>query len=292
MATATFAKCRGGTGSWRRPAPAPGPLEHCITERKRSTMTDAQRYQLSQLQTLEAEAVFIIREVVAEFERPVLLFSGGKDSIVMLRLAEKAFCPARDPVPGDARGHRAQLPGGARLPGPPGRASWACSWSWPACRRRIDNGTVRRAAGRHPQPDPDPGAAGGAGEAPLHRDLRRRPAGRGQGPGEGADLLASATSSASGTRRTSGPSCGASTTAGSTRARASGSSRCPTGPSSTSGSTSSRRASSCRRSTSRTSARCSSATACSSGCTSPAGPRPARRSPCSGCATGRSATPA
>ncbi|HEV7657207.1 MAG TPA: sulfate adenylyltransferase subunit CysD [Mycobacteriales bacterium] len=62
-------------------------------------MTDPQRYQLSQLQTLEAEAIFIIREVVAEFERPVLLFSGGKDSIVMLRLAEKAFYPARVPFP-------------------------------------------------------------------------------------------------------------------------------------------------------------------------------------------------
>src|SRR5215203_3556404 len=62
-------------------------------------MTEAQRYQLSQLQTLEAESVFIFREVVAEFERPVLLFSGGKDSIVMLRLAEKAFHPARIPFP-------------------------------------------------------------------------------------------------------------------------------------------------------------------------------------------------
>jgi sulfate adenylyltransferase subunit 2 len=62
-------------------------------------MTDPQRYQLSQLKTLEAEAIFIMREVVAEFERPVLLFSGGKDSIVMLRLAEKAFYPARIPFP-------------------------------------------------------------------------------------------------------------------------------------------------------------------------------------------------
>jgi sulfate adenylyltransferase subunit 2 len=62
-------------------------------------MNDAERYQLSQLRTLEAEAVFIFREVVAEFERPVLLFSGGKDSIVMLRLAEKAFYPARIPFP-------------------------------------------------------------------------------------------------------------------------------------------------------------------------------------------------
>jgi sulfate adenylyltransferase subunit 2 len=56
-------------------------------------------YQLSQLDILEAEAVYIMREVVAEFERPVLLFSGGKDSIVMLRLAEKSFYPARIPFP-------------------------------------------------------------------------------------------------------------------------------------------------------------------------------------------------
>src|SRR6202022_2664753 len=47
----------------------------------------------------EAESIHIIREVAAEFERPVLLFSGGKDSAVMLRLAEKAFWPARIPFP-------------------------------------------------------------------------------------------------------------------------------------------------------------------------------------------------
>jgi sulfate adenylyltransferase subunit 2 len=56
-------------------------------------------YWLSQLDVLEAESIHIIREVAAEFERPVLLFSGGKDSVVMLALAERAFWPARIPFP-------------------------------------------------------------------------------------------------------------------------------------------------------------------------------------------------
>src|SRR3954468_1750613 len=53
----------------------------------------------SHLETLESEAVPIMREVVAEAANPALLFSGGKDSIVMLRLAEKAFRPDRFPFP-------------------------------------------------------------------------------------------------------------------------------------------------------------------------------------------------
>jgi sulfate adenylyltransferase subunit 2 len=56
-------------------------------------------YLLSQLDVLEAESIHIMREVAAEFERPGLLFSGGKDSIVMLALAERAFAPARIPFP-------------------------------------------------------------------------------------------------------------------------------------------------------------------------------------------------
>jgi sulfate adenylyltransferase subunit 2 len=56
-------------------------------------------YELSHLRTLEAEAIHIMREVAAEFERPVLLFSGGKDSLVLVRLAEKAFSPANFPFP-------------------------------------------------------------------------------------------------------------------------------------------------------------------------------------------------
>jgi sulfate adenylyltransferase subunit 2 len=56
-------------------------------------------YRLSQLDELEAESIHIFREVAAEFEKPVLMFSGGKDSIVMMRLAEKAFFPAKIPFP-------------------------------------------------------------------------------------------------------------------------------------------------------------------------------------------------
>lgn len=62
-------------------------------------MTVHADYRLSQLDELEAESIHIFREVAAEFEKPVLLFSGGKDSIVMLRLAEKAFFPAKVPFP-------------------------------------------------------------------------------------------------------------------------------------------------------------------------------------------------
>ncbi|HXA14920.1 MAG TPA: sulfate adenylyltransferase subunit CysD [Opitutaceae bacterium] len=56
-------------------------------------------YNLTHLAQLEHEAVFIMREVAAQFERPALLFSGGKDSIVMVRLAQKAFWPAKFPFP-------------------------------------------------------------------------------------------------------------------------------------------------------------------------------------------------
>ncbi len=62
-------------------------------------MSVAERPQLSHLRALESEAIHVMREVAAEFERPVLLFSGGKDSIVLLRLAEKAFRPAPFPFP-------------------------------------------------------------------------------------------------------------------------------------------------------------------------------------------------
>lgn len=56
-------------------------------------------FQLTHLQELEAEAIYVLREVAAQFERPVLLFSGGKDSIVLVHLSLKAFYPARIPFP-------------------------------------------------------------------------------------------------------------------------------------------------------------------------------------------------
>jgi len=62
-------------------------------------MASIQQYRLNHLQYLEAESIHIIREVAAEFERPVMLYSIGKDSSVMLRLAQKAFAPARLPFP-------------------------------------------------------------------------------------------------------------------------------------------------------------------------------------------------
>ncbi len=59
----------------------------------------SQQYYLTHLQELESEAIFVIREVVAQFENPALLFSGGKDSITLAFLARKAFYPARIPFP-------------------------------------------------------------------------------------------------------------------------------------------------------------------------------------------------
>ena len=79
------------------------------TPLRTSTTTD-------HLDLLESHAIFILREVVAECERPVLLFSGGKDSAVLLHLAVKAFAPAATAVSGHAHRHRTELPRGHRVP--------------------------------------------------------------------------------------------------------------------------------------------------------------------------------
>ena len=62
-------------------------------------MTNTETYNLDHLSELEAESIYVIREVVAQFDRPAILFSGGKDSIVVTHLAAKAFAPANLPMP-------------------------------------------------------------------------------------------------------------------------------------------------------------------------------------------------
>ena len=109
-----------GAGREGRWAGTGRPSAACTSARSRREPRRSRRT-LSHLDELEAEAIHIMREVAAERERPVLLFSGGKDSIVMLRLAEKAFRPAQVPVPGHARRHGSQLPRGDRVPRPPRR---------------------------------------------------------------------------------------------------------------------------------------------------------------------------
>src|SRR6202034_4367621 len=84
-------RCSRRSARFDSPRPPPGVPPMATTPRS--------DYQLSQLDILESESIHVMREVAAEFERPVLLFSGGKDSIVMLALAERAFWPARLPCP-------------------------------------------------------------------------------------------------------------------------------------------------------------------------------------------------
>ena len=184
----------------------------------------ATTYELSHLRALEAESIHILREVAAEFERPVLLFSGGKDSVVMLHLAARAFWPAKVPFPvlhvdtghnfdevlayRDATverlglrlvvGHVQDDIDAGRVVDPDRRACGTRCRPSPCCARSRRAATTPSSAA--------PGAT------------RRR-----RGPRSGSS--ASVTSSASGTRRTSGPSSGTSTTAATARASTSGCSR-------------------------------------------------------------------
>lgn len=77
----------------------PQPTTHNPQQRATRNSERSESYKLSHLQELEAESIHIIREVVAEFENPVMLYSIGKDSSVMVRLAEKAFYPGKVPFP-------------------------------------------------------------------------------------------------------------------------------------------------------------------------------------------------
>ena len=105
-------------------------------------------YSLSQLEVLEAESIHIMREVAAEFERPVLLFSGGKDSIVMLRPGRAGVLAGPDPVPGHARRHRAQLPRGASTSGTAGWPRLGVQLVVASVQDSIDAGRVAEETGR------------------------------------------------------------------------------------------------------------------------------------------------
>ena len=150
-------------------------------------MTAPQTYELSSLQALESESIHIFREVAAEFERPVLLFSGGKDSVVMLHLASKAFWPAPIPFPvmHVDTGHnfpevlafrdRTVERLGLRL-------------VVASVEDSIASGPGSRAAGRRTQPAADDHVARRAHRRRVRRGLRRCAPRRGEGPREGAGL--------------------------------------------------------------------------------------------------------
>src|SRR3954454_16598705 len=141
-------------------------------------------YELTHLEALESESIHIIREVAAEFERPVLLFSGGKDSVIMLHLAAKAFFPARIPFP------VMHIDTGHNFPEV---LDFRDRTVEKLCVRLVvasveealPDGPRARAPGRHPDPVADGDVARRDQRARLRRGVRRRPPRRGEGQGEG-----------------------------------------------------------------------------------------------------------
>ena len=147
-------------------------------------------YELSHLGALESEAIHLMREVAAEFERPCLLFSGGKDSIVLLRLAEKAFRPGRFPFP------VMHVDTGHNFPEVLEFRDRRVAGARRAADRRLRAGVDRQRARRRgdraagvAQPAADGDAARRDRAALLRRAVRRRPPRRGARPREGADAV-------------------------------------------------------------------------------------------------------
>ena len=225
-----------------------GPLGGPVQDRVRAArMTAITQPALSHLRALEAEAIHVMREVAAEREKPALLFSGGKDSIVLVRLAQKAFAPGKVPFP------LLHIDTGHNFPEVIEFRDRLVRRERPRPARRLRPGVDRRrprARGDRParvaQPAADGDAAGRDRGATSSTPASAAPAATRSAPAPRSACSPSATTSARGTRAASAPSCGTSTTRACAAARTSARSRSPTGPSSTSGSTSRPRSSSCR----------------------------------------------
>src|SRR6266496_1581450 len=229
----------------------------------------------SWLGDLEDEAIHILREVVGQFERPVILFSGGKDSIVLLHLAAKAFWPGRVPFP------IMHIDTGHNFPEVIAYrdrhvAELGVKLVVASVQDSIDLGRVQESPGQSRNPLQTVTLLDAIAEHGFDAVLGG--ARRDEEKSRAKERVFSVRSS------------GTSTTAGTVAASTCGSSRCRTGPNSTSGPTSKPRASRCRASITRTPDRYSSVTGCCSPL--PNGPsRPtARSSPPTRCATAPWAT--
>ena len=174
------------------------------------TSGPASDLKLDHLRALEAESIHIMREVVAEFERPVMLYSIGKDSSVLLRLAQKAFYPGPIPVPAAARRHDLQVPRDDRVPRPVWPSEVGARLIVHTNEEAIADGTQPFKVGHAAllRPAEDQGAARRARGRQLRRGVRRRPSRRGALARQGAHLLGARRRTASGIRSASGPSCG------------------------------------------------------------------------------------
>jgi len=171
-------------------------------------------YHLDHLQHLETEAIHIMREVGGEFERPALLFSGGKDSICLLRLAEKAFRPSELPMPLLNVDTGPPFSRAQRDSATAARSSSAPSSSSARSTRPSPRASRSPRRRDQSQPAPDSHAARRDRRVPLRLLHRRRLGATRRRPAPRSASSVSATASANGTRRTSAPKSGTSTTAG------------------------------------------------------------------------------
>ena len=147
-------------------------------------------YELTHLRALEAEGIHIMREVAAEFERPCLLFSGGKDSRGDARVGDPGVRSGEDPVPGDARRHRPQLPRRSSSSATAGSTEAGARLVVASVQESDRRGPGRRAdrPARQSQHAPDRHAAGCDRGQRFRCRVRWRPSRRGEGPGEGAGV--------------------------------------------------------------------------------------------------------